>query len=302
MSNLESFDFKSCVVDSMVEVFNTMVAMQIEQSQSEPQDIGDTDRVVVAMNITGAVDGNINIQIPTDLARLMTAKRLDKAPEKIEGDAEIKDLLSEIIRVVADKLISALADAGLTSGLSKPSITYQSDFTIKSLKMERFERFCFTCQQEGILVECGLQMKQDDEDSQEDPQKRQAAIDPEKSEVMATESQNPLDSPPPQQQVDHPPTAVQKPKSCEDVDLDLLLDIPLEIKVELGRAKIQIQELLSLEPGSAVKLIKLEGEPVDLLANDILIARGEVVVQNEKYGIRVTEITSRLDRIRSFGF
>jgi len=86
-----------------------------------------------------------------------------------------------------------------------------------------------------------------------------------------------------------------------DVDLGLLLDIPLEIKVELGRAKIQIQELLNLSPGSAVKLIKLEGEPVDILANDILIARGEVVVQQEKYGIRVTEITSRLDRIRSFG-
>jgi flagellar motor switch/type III secretory pathway protein FliN len=59
--------------------------------------------------------------------------------------------------------------------------------------------------------------------------------------------------------------------------------------------------LLNLAPGSAVKLIKLEGEPVDIRANETLIARGEVVVQNEKYGIRVTEITSRLDRIRSFG-
>ena len=302
MSNLESFDFRSHVVESMVEVFNTMVAMQIEPSQSEPQDIGDTDRVVVAMNITGAVDGIINIQIPNDLARLMTAKRLDKEPEKIEGDAEIRDLLSEIINVVADKVIAALADAGLTSELSKPSITYQSDFTIKSLKMERLERFCFKCQQEWILVECGLQMQQDDEDSAEDPQERKAEIDAEKSEAKAMELQDPEDAPPAQQQVDHPPTGVQEPKSCEDVDLDLLLDIPLEIKVELGRTKIQIQELLSLVPGSAVKLIKLEGEPVDLLANDILIARGEVVVQNEKYGIRVTEITSRLDRIRSFGF
>jgi flagellar motor switch protein FliN len=302
MSNLESFDFRSRVVESTVEVFNTMVAMQIEPSQSGPQDIGDTDRGVVAMNITGAVDGIINIQIPTDLARLMTAKRLDKEPETIEGDAEIRDLLSEIISVVADNLISALADAGLTSELSKPSITYQSDFTIKSLKMERFERFCFKCQQEWIIVECGLQIQQDEEDSAEDPQERKAEIDAEKSEAMATESQDPEDAPPAQQQVDHPPTAMQEPKSCEDVDLDLLLDIPLEIKVELGRAKIQIQELLSLVPGSAVKLIKLEGEPVDLLANDILIARGEVVVQNEKYGIRVTEITSRLDRIRSFGF
>ena len=89
-------------------------------------------------------------------------------------------------------------------------------------------------------------------------------------------------------------------KTSEDVDLDLLLDIPLEIKVELGRSKIRIQKLMNLANGSAIKLVKLEGDPVDILVNDTLIARGEVVVQNEKYGIRVTEITSRMDRIRSF--
>ena len=103
---------------------------------------------------------------------------------------------------------------------------------------------------------------------------------------------------PPEAMTDPPPSTASK--APEDFDLDLLLDIPLEIKVELGRARIQIQELLNLAPGSAVKLIRLEGEPVDILANDTLIARGEVVVQKEKYGIRVTEITSRVDRLRSF--
>jgi flagellar motor switch protein FliN/FliY len=91
----------------------------------------------------------------------------------------------------------------------------------------------------------------------------------------------------------------EKMEPVEDFDLDLLLDIPLEITVELGRAKIQIQELLDLGPGSTVTLSKLEGEPVDILANDKLIARGEVVLQNKKYGIRITEITSRMNRIKS---
>ena len=102
---------------------------------------------------------------------------------------------------------------------------------------------------------------------------------------------------------DSQPEAPEKDKlpPPEDFDLELLFDIPLEIKVELGRARIHIQDLLKLAAGSTVKLVKLEGEPVDILANDTLIARGEVVVQREKYGIRVTEITSRLDRIRSFG-
>jgi flagellar motor switch protein FliN/FliY len=88
-------------------------------------------------------------------------------------------------------------------------------------------------------------------------------------------------------------------QAVEDFDLNLLLDIPLEITVELGRTKIQIQELLSLGPGATVSLSKLEGEPVDILANDKLIARGEVVLQNKKYGIRITEITSRMKRIGS---
>jgi len=88
-------------------------------------------------------------------------------------------------------------------------------------------------------------------------------------------------------------------QTVEDFDLNLLLDIPLDITVELGRSKIQIQELLNLEPGSTVTLSKLEGEPVDVLANDKLIARGEVVLQNKKYGIRITEITSRMNRIKS---
>lgn len=88
-------------------------------------------------------------------------------------------------------------------------------------------------------------------------------------------------------------------QTVEDFDLELLLDIPLEITVELGRSKIPIQELLNLGPGSTVTLSKLEGEPVDVLANDKLIARGEVVLQNKKYGIRITEITSRMTRIKS---
>ncbi len=88
-------------------------------------------------------------------------------------------------------------------------------------------------------------------------------------------------------------------QAVEDFDLNFLLDIPLEITVELGRTKIQIQELLDLGPGSTVTLSKLEGEPVDILANEKLIARGEVVLQNKKYGIRITEITSRMSRIKS---
>ena len=91
----------------------------------------------------------------------------------------------------------------------------------------------------------------------------------------------------------------QEETSKDDLDLEVILDIPIELTVELGRARIPINELLELGPGSAISLSKLEGDPLDILANDTLIARGQVVVQDEKYGIRVTEITSRMERIKS---
>ena len=85
---------------------------------------------------------------------------------------------------------------------------------------------------------------------------------------------------------------------ADGMNLDMILDIPLEITVELGRTQMPINELLQLGPGSAVALSKLEGEPVDILANDRLIAKGIVLVKDEKYGIQITEITGRLERLR----
>ncbi|MCK5205695.1 MAG: flagellar motor switch protein FliN [Desulfobacterales bacterium] len=81
------------------------------------------------------------------------------------------------------------------------------------------------------------------------------------------------------------------------VNMDFLLDIPLEISVELGRTKMLINELLKLGQGSVIELSKLAGETLEILANQKLVARGEVVVVNEKYGIRLTEIMSPIERI-----
>lgn len=81
-------------------------------------------------------------------------------------------------------------------------------------------------------------------------------------------------------------------------NLDMLLDIPLEITAELGRAKMIINDLLQLGQGSVIELNKLAGEPLEILINQKLIARGEVVVVNEKFGIRLTDVISPLERIK----
>jgi flagellar motor switch protein FliN len=80
-------------------------------------------------------------------------------------------------------------------------------------------------------------------------------------------------------------------------NLDLLYDIPLEITVELGRTEMQIRKILELGPGAVIQLDKLAGEPVDILANHKLIAKGEVVVIEENFGIRITDIMSPIDRL-----
>ena len=79
--------------------------------------------------------------------------------------------------------------------------------------------------------------------------------------------------------------------------LDFILDIPLKVTVELGRSKMAIREVLQLAQGSVVELAKFAGEPLEVLVNDKLIARGEVVVVNEKFGIRLTDIISPVERI-----
>ncbi len=91
----------------------------------------------------------------------------------------------------------------------------------------------------------------------------------------------------------------QGPKTMKD--LDFLLDIPLEISVELGRTKILINDLLQLGQGSVIELTKLAGEPLEILINQKLVARGEAVVVNEKFGVRITDIISPMERVKQLG-
>jgi flagellar motor switch protein FliN/FliY len=85
----------------------------------------------------------------------------------------------------------------------------------------------------------------------------------------------------------------------EGRSLDFILDIPLEVSVELGRTRMVINDLLQLGQGSVIELTKLAGEPLEILVNNKLVARGEVVVVNEKFGVRVTDIVSPLERVKS---
>ena len=87
--------------------------------------------------------------------------------------------------------------------------------------------------------------------------------------------------------------------SDKPTSLDLILDIPLTVTVELGRSKMLINDLLQLGQGSVIELTKLAGEPLEVLVNQKLVARCEVVVVNEKFGVRLTDIVSPMERVQS---
>ncbi len=84
-------------------------------------------------------------------------------------------------------------------------------------------------------------------------------------------------------------------------DLDFILDIPLEVSAQLGSTKLLINELLQLGQGSVIELNKLAGEPLEILVNGQLVARGEAVVINEKFGVRLTDIISPIERVKQLG-
>lgn len=84
----------------------------------------------------------------------------------------------------------------------------------------------------------------------------------------------------------------------EDINLDVILDVPVTLSMEIGRTRINIRNLLQLNQGSVVELDRLAGEPMDVTVNGTLIAHGEVVVVNDKFGIRLTDVISPAERVR----
>ena len=94
------------------------------------------------------------------------------------------------------------------------------------------------------------------------------------------------------------PNAGGAPKGGHDLNLDVILDVPVTLSLVVGHARIPIRNLLQLNQGSVVELDRLAGEPLDVLVNGTLIAHGEVVVVNDKFGIRLTDVISQIERIK----
>ena len=293
-AKMNALDLNTRVSEAVIDVFDTMLSLKLEPADAATAESSEDLRNVGSVSFAGDATGIVSIHAGDRFSRAMAAKMLGMEVAEMKDSEAIGDLLAELGTIVAGNLTSAFADDGFRCALSTPTFTSGTDFKIETPDVKNYERFAFRCGENIIFVEMGLKVSGQAQADTQPEKGYQAGGDHTTQEDASALSQEAKGG---EKDV---PVESRDSKTPEDVDLDLLLDIPLEIKVELGRTRIKIQKLLNLAPGSAIKLIKLEGEPVDILVNDTLIARGDVVVQNEKYAIRVTEITNRMDRIRSF--
>jgi flagellar motor switch protein FliN/FliY len=271
-------DVKTAVINAVIDVFYTMLDMEVEAIQEVPDSFTEEMRTVGSVTFAGEVDGLFNIQVNDDFGKQMTAAMLGAKIDEIESEEEVYDVIREVSNIIGGNLKSKFVDAGLACVLSTPAITNGRDFKISPTNVITPDRFLFSYENNIIIVEAGVRKEASstvqEEDQETDTTETEKAVQP--AEMTAAEGP-----------VDH------------IRNLGLVMDIPLEVTVELGRSKKRINDVLKMAPGSVVELEQMEGEAVDILINQTLIAKGVVVVEKEKYGIRISEIVSRKERLKS---
>ena len=365
ISKFQRLDIISSVGDTIIELFDTMLSLDVDLSDREPFKNNDDFRVMGAVDFAGGVHGSIQFQVSKTFGRMITAGMLGQDLDEVQDIDSVKDVIGEMTNILGGNLKAAFCDTGLACQISTPSLTVGLDFNIEILNMDRYERFAFKLNDHDIVVEVCVKIDEPEPVQPEQPTSPEessaaqpldddaiqkmiaAAGDPDEnqqSEPVATPpAQNTGDS----QQLDDagiqallaaaktneaaaetapattpkansaaavtppstPPPAVDASSSAVDADpggtpeaslldsMGFIKDIPVHISVELGRTKMNIKNILGLGKGSAIVLSNLEGETLDIRANNRLIAKGEVLVENDKYGIRIREILDAGERV-----
>ena len=278
MEKIAGVDIKNAIVNSVIDVFFTMLDMEVETIQTLPDNFAEEMRTVGSVTFAGEVDGMFNIQVNHDFGRRITASMLGMEIDEIESEEEVYDVIRELSNIIGGNLKSKFVDVGLSCVLSTPSITNGRDFKVSPTNVIKPVRFLFSQNEDVIIVEAGVK-KEAAEKQPEIPDSAEEEV-----QIQETSSAREADA---QSGID------------PLINIGLVMDIPLPVTVELGRTRKRINEILQMKPESVVELEQLEGEPVDVLINETLIAKGFVVVENEKYGIRIAEIVSRKERLKS---
>ncbi len=358
ISKFQRLDIISSVGDSIIELFDTMLSMDVDLADRDPFQKLEDFRVMGALDFTGGVHGSIQFQVSQTFARMITAGMLGQNLEEIQDIDTVKDVIGEMTNILGGNLKAAFCDTGLDCKISTPSLTVGLDFQIEILNMDRYERFAFKLNDHDILVEVCVKIDEPEpvqtanQPLAQEPNESQPLDDDAIQAMIAAANNDSAEGAPPSdsdngnQTLDDDaiqsllaaahneekpttapvesapqgaPDAASKPEdgpvasSMPDPpeatasqtsagpnypeNVNFIKDIPVHISVELGRTKMNIKDILGVGRGSAIVLSNLEGESLDILANNRLIAKGEVLVENDKYGIRIKEIIGAGDRV-----
>ena len=319
ISKFKRLDIVSTTGDTLIELFDLMLSIKLAACEITDNVAYQGERIVGSVNFAGDVLGALSIIAEKNFARIITGKMLDRPLEQIQDEEEVKDAIGEVCNIVAGNLKGGFSDSGLVCEISLPSITAGKDFEIEVLNMARYERFSFQFYEHNIFVEVCVKIDDSVVTSE-------AAVDDSKPQAVET-SDGPSKAPEPEAESQDlsetvEPASTHSEKVFPDIsntepknhtpekepagngeakapmNIDLILDIPVEVSVELGKTKMKLQALRELTPGNSIVFDNIEDEKLEIFANNQLIAKGEVVVEKGKYGVRVTEVVSRLERIK----
>jgi flagellar motor switch protein FliN len=365
ISKFQRLDIISSVGDTIIELFDTMLSLEVDLSDREPFKNNEDFRVMGAVDFAGGVHGSIQFQVSKTFGRMITAGMLGQDLDEIQDIDSVKDVIGEMTNILGGNLKAAFCDTGLECQISTPSLTVGLDFNIEILNMDRYERFAFKLNDHDIVVEVCVKIDEPDpvQPGQQAPLAESNSVQPLDDDAIqkmiasaadpdANQTPAPVATPPAEntgenqqlddagiqallaaantndQEVGTGPAETAKPNNVDAVapsttatpsvaasspeadtgtdetpeaslldNMGFIRDIPVHISVELGRAKMNIKDILGLGKGSAIVLSNLEGETLDIRANNRLIAKGEVLVENDKYGIRIREILDAGERV-----
>jgi flagellar motor switch protein FliN/FliY len=284
----------------------------INELDDQPESI-----VMITSELSGAVDGEARYLLDEDdalvLADVMMGQEGENPPD--DFDEVYESAIVEMFNQVVNSLANQINDiTGESIDLSAPESQVLSREEVQDLIDEESLWIEYAFEVED-LVDSGhfieIQPRSMGELIWQSQQPDQAESGG--GVQQSSESQQPAGGAPTQSSQESSPSGGGDQSEVKSVDfpqfeasdagdsegnLNMLMDVPMEVAVELGRTDLQVKEILNLGQGSIIELERLAGEPVDLLVNGRLVARGEVVVIDESFGVRVTSIVSPMDRIK----
>jgi len=301
----------STVIDREVE--SKLIECNLLEKSELEGNLDGNEWVVVTSELGGAISGTARYVMPFDvahgIARVMMGEEEDDAPEEFTEayESAVVEIFNQLVNSLATELNNV---TGEEISLEPPeSSVIETNELLERVEEDEFlwveytlsiedlfdSGAFFEIQPSSIVDLIGEEAEEPETEAAAEPAAT-SAPEPEPAEPQAAPASGGGDQKE-AKAVDFPQfeaTEGEEPAG----DINLLMDVPMEVSVELGRTKLRVKEILDLGAGSIIELDRLAGEPVDLLINGRLVARGEVVVIDENFGVRVTAVVSAMERLR----